>query len=171
MASRVIHANFTNHDGEATQGNALDIGIIGNIPSILAVTLTGNPNKSFENNAHFTMPAYPNASGFVHHYTLNVLGVHGDEITDLSINVCSDTHAGKNILHTIFPVRSAKNLIGSLPAGPYHLDISGHLKSTAQAGRYSVALQALPIPEPRICALLLTSLRLAKLSARRRKFA
>mgnify|MGYP006376717589 FL=1 len=171
MTRLTAHANVVNQEDDGSKKHVYDMGVIGTIPSILTVTLTGNTNDYFKNYVNFIMPAFPNRFGFAHSYSLNLLGIHTEEITGFSVKVWKDAYPGENTLHPTLPGCAAISLTGQLPAGPYHLDISGHLPGTTQVGRYSVALQALPVPEPTAYALLLASLSWAKRSTRRRKFA
>lgn len=171
MTNRIIHASVVNHFDSDSRKNIFDMGIIGTLPSILTITMTGIPSSSFESHVSFTIPAFPSASGSAHSYALNFLGIQISEITGFIVEVWRDTDPGKSTLYGTFPGNTARNLLGHLPAGLYHLDISGHLRSTADAGRYSVALQALPVPEPTTYALLLAGLGWARWVARRRKFA
>jgi len=171
MRDRAAHTNIANYDSDNSKENVYDMGVIGNIPSILTVTLTGDANCYFKNHINFIIPAFPNRSGFAYSYSLNLLGIHAEKITGFSVEVWKDAHLGRSTLHTTLPGCAVTNFLGHLPAGPYHLGICGHRESTAQVGRYSVALQALPVPEPTAYALLLASLSWARRTARRRKFA
>ncbi len=169
MASGVVHAGISNVSGDGSTGNAYNMGVIGPSPSILAVTLTGSPSSYFEEYANFTIPTYSSTSGSANTYSLNFWGINVVEITGLTVEVWDDAHPGGSTLYATFSGNNATNLIGNLAAGQYHLDISGHLGSAAQVGQYSVAMQALPVPEPETYAMLLAGLGLVGFSARRRK--
>lgn len=169
MASGVAHAGFANVSGNGSQGNAYDMGVIGASPSVLAVTLTGSPSSFFEEYANFTIPTLSSTSGSANTYSLNLWGINVAEITGLTVEVWNDAHPGGSTLYTTFSGNNATNLIGNLAAGQYHLDISGYLGSAAHVGQYSVALQALPVPEPETYAMLLAGLGLVGFSVRRRK--
>lgn len=85
------------------------------------------------------------------------------------MSVWKDTHPGTTTLYSTFAGDNFTNFVGNLDAGQYHLDINGFLGDAASVGQYSVALQALPVPEPETYAMLLAGLGLVGLSTRRRK--
>lgn len=171
MASGAAHAGIANVSGDGSVGNAYDMGVIGALPSVLAVTLTGSPSSFFEEYANFTIPTLSSTSGSANTYSLNFWGINVVEIAGLTVEVWNDTHPNGSNLYATFTGNNATNLIGNLAAGQYHLDISGNLGSAAHVGQYSVALQALPVPEPETYAMLLAGLGLVGFAVRRRKTA
>lgn len=171
MASGAAHAGVANVSGNGSVGNAYDMGVIGALPSVLAVTLTGSPSSFFEEYANFTIPTLSSTSGSANTYSLNFWGMNVVEITGLTVEVWNDVHPNGSTLYATFAGNNATNLIGNLAAGQYHLDISGNLGNAAHVGQYSVALQALPVPEPETYAMLLAGLGLVGFSVRRRKTA
>ena len=171
MASGVAHAGIANVSGDGSVANPYQMGVIGASPSVLAVTVTGSPGSFFDEFANFTIPTLSTTSGSANTYSLNIGGLNVVEITDLVVEVWNSTHPLGTFLFDTFSGNNATNLIGDLAAGQYHLDISGNLGSTASLGQYSVALQAIPVPEPETYAMLLAGLGLVAFSVRRRKSA
>ncbi|SFD90856.1 FxDxF family PEP-CTERM protein [Nitrosomonas sp. Nm166] len=171
MASGVAHAGIANVPGDGSVANPYLMGVIGASPSVLAATVTGSPTSFFEEFANFTIPTLSTTSGSANTYSLNIGGINVAEITGLTVEVWDDTHPSGSTLFATLSGNNATNLIGDLAAGQYHLDISGNLGSSAHIGQYSVALQALPVPEPETYAMLLAGLGLVGFSIRRRKIA
>lgn len=171
MASGVAQAGIANVSGNGTIANPYQMGVVGPTVNVLAATIFGSPSSSFEEYANFTIPTASTTSGSANTYTLNFAGLNVLEITGLTVEVWNDVHPNGSTLFATFSGNNATTLIGNLAAGQYHLDISGNFGSTAQMGQYSVALQALPVPEPETYAMLLAGLGLIGFMARRRKIA
>ena len=169
MASNVAYAGIANTSGNGSEDNPYLMGIIGASPNVLATTVTGNPNSSFEEFANFTIPTLSSVSGSANTYSLDLKDTNVADITGLTVEVWSDTHPSGSTLYASFSGNNATNVIGDLAAGQYHLDISGNLGSSAHIGQYSVELQALPVPEPETYAMLLAGLGLVSFYTRRRK--
>lgn len=171
MASSAAYAGMANVSGDGSVNNPYLMGAIASSPSVLAATVTGMHNSIFEEFANFTIPTLSSVSGSANAYSLNLWGINVSEITGLTVEVWSDSHPSGSTLFASFSGNNATNVIGDLAAGQYHLDISGMLGSSAHIGQYSVALQALPVPEPETYAMLLAGLGLLGFSVRRRKVA
>lgn len=161
--------------GDGSQSNPYGLGSIGFPATTLLVTLGGSPGESFEEYANFTIPQLSGAYGSANTYPLSIsLPVFGNlalhDIKDLTIEVWDNTHPLGNINFSTFPGNNTTTFIGNLGAGQYHLDISGHLGDAPSiiGGQYSVALAALPVPEPETYAMLLAGLGLIGFSVRRR---
>lgn len=173
MASGVAHAGSAYLNGVAISGDgtttAYNMGAVGASPSVLWVNVGAPANSFFEEYADFTIPTLSSASGVGNTYALNFFGVNVLEITGLTVEVWDSTHPNGNTLFATFSGNNVMNAIGNLAAGQYHLDISGYIGPNAMGGQYSVALQALPVPEPETYAMLLAGLGLIGFSIRRRK--
>lgn len=175
IASSAVHAGTVlsersaNVSGDGSEDNPYLMGVIGASASVLTTTVTGSPSSFFEEYANFTIPSLSNISGSANTYSLKVGGINVTEITGLTVEVWNDTHASGNTLYASFSDNNATKVIGDIAAGQYHLDISGNLENSANIGQYSVALQALPIPEPETYAMLLAGLGLVSFYTRRRK--
>ncbi len=174
MASGAAHAGSAYLNGVATggdgsAGNAYNMGAVGASPSVLWVNVGAPANSFFEEYANFTIPTLSSVSGVGNTYALNFFGKNVLEITGLTIEVWDSTHPSGNTLFATFSGDNVMNAIGNLAAGQYHLDISGYIGPNAMGGQYSVALQALPVPEPETYAMLLAGLGLIGFSVRRRK--
>ncbi len=164
-----LASNIANYDDDNLKEGIYDMGVIGTTPSILTVTLAEDANSRFRNFVNFTIPVFPNRTGIANSYSLNFLGIHAEAITGFNVDIFKGVYS-ENRRHATLPGCTVTRFLGHLPAGAYYLDICGQRDNTSQGGRYSVALQALPVPEPTAYALFLVSLGWAKRLARRRKF-
>ncbi|GKS69249.1 hypothetical protein W03_12530 [Nitrosomonas sp. PY1] len=169
ITTGVANAGVVNANGTGTEFNPYNMGIIGTSPSILAVTLNGTPGSSFSEYVNFTIPTLSTMTNPVSTYALNLGSFNLLGIAGLTIGVWNDTHLSEGTLHSKFSSESPANSISNLEAGQYYLDVSGNLGNSASVGKYSVALQTLPVQEPENYAMLLAGLGLVGLSARRRK--
>lgn len=169
MTTGVANASVANVAGNGTESNPYNLGVIGASPSVLAVTLNGAPGSSFTEFANFTIPTLSTTTASANTYTLNLGGLNLFEIVGLTVSVWRDVHPSTTTLYSTFSGDNFTNFVGNLDAGQYHLDINGFLGDTASVGQYSVALQAVPVPEPETYAMLLAGLGLVGLSTRRRK--
>lgn len=164
-----LASNIANYDDENLKEGIYDMGVIGTTPSILTVTLAKDVNSRFRNFINFTIPVFPNRSGIANSYSLNFLGIHAEAITGFNVDIWIGVYS-KSRRNATLQGCTVTRFFGHLPAGAYYLDICGQRDNTSQGGRYSVALQALPVPEPTAYALFLANLGWAKRLARRRKF-
>ncbi len=176
MASGVAHAGSAFLNGSATGGdgseaNPYNFGVVGASVSALFVNIGGPANGFFEEYANFTIPTLSSTSGSANAYALNFMGINVLDIQNLVVEVWDNTHPGGSTLYTTFTGDNLTHAFGNLAAGQYHLDISGQFGPNAFGGQYSVAMQALPVPEPETYAMLLAGLGLVGFSARRRKIA
>ena len=176
MASGAAHAGsaFLNGSptvGDGSQANPYDFGVVGASVSALFVNIGGPANGLFEEYANFTIPTLSGTSGAANTYALSFFGVNVIDIQNLVVEVWDNVHPGGSTLYTTFTGDNLTHAFGNLTAGQYHLDISGQFGPNAFGGQYSVALQALPVPEPETYAMLLAGLGLVGFSVRRRKIA
>lgn len=156
--------------GNGSEGNAYSFGTLSAAPSLLYVSVAGAPGRSFEEYANFTVDALSNVSASANTYALSFFGVDLLGIDNLSIQVWNRTHPHGTTLFTTFAGNNMMNLVGTLAAGQYHLDISGVFGRQAIGGQYSVALNAVPaVPEPETYALMLAGLGFVAFMARRRR--
>jgi len=171
MASSVAYAGTANLPGDGSAGNAYQMGLINPTPTVLGVLLTGgSPLSVFDEYADFTIGAWNDASGVGNSLLLTFYGINVSEILDLTIEVWSGLHTTNEAnMIASFSGDNITNAIGILPAGQYHLDISGQLGPSTTTASYAVALSA--VPEPETYAMLLAGLGLVGFSARRRKVA
>jgi len=174
MASGAAHAgsaylNFSPTGGDGSQANPYDFGVVGTSVSALYVNIGRSANGLFEEYANFTIPTLSSTSGSANTYALSFSGVNVIDIQNLVVEVWDNVHPGGSTLYTTFTGDNLTHAFGNLAAGQYHLDISGQFGPNAFGGQYSVALQALPVPEPETYAMLLAGLGLVGFSVRRRK--
>ena len=174
MASSMAQAgsaflNGTPITGDGSIDNPYLMGVIGASPATLFVSLGGPSNMFFFESADFTIPTTSTVSGVANTYSLTFGATNLIDISGLTIDVWNNSHPNGTFLSSSFLGNNSTTDIGLLSAGSYHIDISGYLGPNAVGGQSSVALQALPVPEPETYVMLLAGLGLVGFSLRRRE--
>jgi hypothetical protein len=160
--------NGANAVGNGSEATPYLLGTLTGSPTVLFTQLTATPGASFEEYANFTIAAPSQVGGSANTYTLNFFGINVMEISNLQIEVWDGSHPNGSMLFSAFAGNNATNAF-TLGAGNYHLDISGTFGPNAVGGQYSVAMNAMPVPEPETYALMLAGLGAVAFMARRRR--
>jgi hypothetical protein len=160
--------NAGNPGGNGSLADPYELGTLGSTPTVLVTTLTGTPGASFEEFANFNIATPVLVGGSANTYALSFYGVNLVDIDNLKVQVWNDSAPSHDVMYASFSGNNTTTTFNMLP-GSYHLDITGAFGSMAHAGQYSVAMNAMPVPEPQTYALMLAGLACMAFIARRRR--